>query len=147
MKNYLSGKYRESDTYLMEYANELTIALKACVAHHRTILSACQLTELFLNPIILAKSFQLMWQICNLAYAATEVCLFFFYFFSLGFCLFKIISSDIGYTYKYTQYVLFGLDIFGSFCNWFCRQFIEITKSANWRSNITMSLAIMRWSI
>lgn len=63
----------------MEYTNELTKALKSCIEHHRIILDACTLTEEFLNPLVLAKSFQFMGQICNLAYSATEVYFIFFF--------------------------------------------------------------------
>lgn len=68
-----SGLYRPEDTYQMDYAEELAVALKTCVEHHRIILDACKLTEEFLNPLVLAKSLQFMGQICNLAYASYMV--------------------------------------------------------------------------
>lgn len=57
----------------MEYANELSIALKACIQHHTIILKACKLTEQFFSPILLVKSLQVILQICNMAYAASMV--------------------------------------------------------------------------
>lgn len=64
---------RPTDTYLMEFNEELSEALKDCIHQHQMILQFCKLLEDFLSPLILVKSLQITSQICNLTYVCSKV--------------------------------------------------------------------------
>lgn len=65
---------RADDNFLMEYNDELELALRDCITHHQNIIEICAILERLYNPIVWVKSLQVTLQICNLAYVATKVC-------------------------------------------------------------------------
>lgn len=70
-RNRLYG--RHDDRFLMEYQDELALALRDCAVHHQNLIKVCGMLERIYNPIVLVKSLQITLQICNLAYVATTV--------------------------------------------------------------------------
>lgn len=73
-RNRLNG--RSDHAFLMEYQDELALALRDCAVQHQNLINVCGMLEGFYNPIVLVKSLQVTLQICNLAYVATTVRLY-----------------------------------------------------------------------
>ncbi|XP_037045713.1 putative odorant receptor 85e [Bradysia coprophila] len=98
---------RATDTFLTEYQNELSVALRECIIHHQNLVKVCGMLEWFYNPIVLVKSLQVTLQICNLAYVSTTT------------------TSSFLQNINYLEYLfltLFDIMIFGYAGNWIKEQ-------------------------
>lgn len=68
-----STNIRSEDTYLMEFNEELTEALKDCVRHHQMLIAFNKMIENFFNVFFLFKSIQTSLQLCNIFYTFIKV--------------------------------------------------------------------------